>query len=134
MSENQPFNNSSFNPASNSAFDKSQPIQGQVAPAPVAVAPVVMQPVKSTGVAYLLWFFLGWLGIHKFYLNQTGLGILYLVLNLGGWAAVITVLGMIIGVPMLIVWAILMIIDIFLIPDRVNQMNGTSQVVQVVQQ
>ena len=129
MSENQPFNNSSFNPASNSAFDKSQPIQGQAAP-----APVVMQPVKSTGVAYLLWFFLGWLGIHKFYLNQTGLGILYLVLNLGGWAAVITVLGMIIGVPRLIVWAILMIIDIFLIPDRVNQMNGTSQVVQVVQQ
>jgi hypothetical protein len=27
-----------------------------------------------------------------------------------------------------------MIIDIFLIPDRVNQVNGTSQVVQVVQQ
>jgi len=134
MSENQPFNNSSFNPASNSAYDIDQSAQPAMAPAPAAVAPVVMQPVKSTGVAYLLWFFLGWLGIHKFYLNQTGLGILYLVLNLGGWAAVITVLGMIIGVPMLIVWAILMIIDIFLIPDRVNQMNGTSQVVQVVQQ
>ena len=42
MSENQPFNNSSFNPASNSAFDKSQPIQGQVAPAPAAVALVFL--------------------------------------------------------------------------------------------
>ena len=130
MSENQPFNNSSFNPASNSAFDKSQPIQGQAAPAPAAVAPVVMQPVKSTGVAYLLWFFLGGLGIHKFYLNQTALGVLYLCLFLGGFLG----LFIIIGVIPLLVWCILMIIDIFLIPDRVNQMNGTSQVVQVVQQ
>jgi len=86
--------------------------------------------VKSTGVAYLLWFFLGWLGIHKFYLNQTALGVLYLCLFLGGFLG----LFIIIGVIPLLVWGILMIIDIFLIPDRVNQMNGTSQVVQVVQQ
>ena len=89
-----------------------------------------MQPVKSTGVAYLLWFFLGGLGIHKFYLNQTALGVLYLCLFLGGFLG----LFIIIGVIPLLVWCILMIIDIFLIPDRVNQMNGTSQVVQVVQQ
>ncbi|TDQ51629.1 TM2 domain-containing protein [Actinorugispora endophytica] len=33
---------------------------------------------KSVGVAYVLWFFLGALGIHKFYLGKTGLGIAYI--------------------------------------------------------
>jgi TM2 domain-containing membrane protein YozV len=33
---------------------------------------------KSVGTAYLLWFFLGFLGIHKFYLDKAGTGILYL--------------------------------------------------------
>lgn len=34
--------------------------------------------MKSKGVAYLLWFFLGILGVHKFYLGKVGMGILYL--------------------------------------------------------
>lgn len=34
--------------------------------------------MKSTTTAYLLWFFLGILGAHKFYLGKTGMGILYL--------------------------------------------------------
>ncbi len=33
--------------------------------------------MKSTTTAYLLWFFLGFLGAHKFYLGKTGMGILY---------------------------------------------------------
>ena len=33
--------------------------------------------MKSKSTAYLLWFFLGLLGAHKFYLNKTGMGILY---------------------------------------------------------
>lgn len=33
--------------------------------------------MKSKGVAYLLWLFLGLLGGHKFYLNKFGTGILY---------------------------------------------------------
>ena len=35
--------------------------------------------MKSKGVAYLLWFFLGGLSAHRFYLGQTGMGILYLL-------------------------------------------------------
>lgn len=35
-------------------------------------------PPKDTGVAYLLWFFLGGLGAHRFYLGQTAIGIIYL--------------------------------------------------------
>ena len=34
--------------------------------------------MKSKGVAYLLWFFLGAVGGHKFYLGKTGMGILYI--------------------------------------------------------
>lgn len=34
--------------------------------------------MKSKGTAYLLWFFFGFLGIHKFYLDKAGMGLLYL--------------------------------------------------------
>lgn len=35
--------------------------------------------MKSKTTAYLLWFFLGGLGIHKFYLDKHGMGIVYLL-------------------------------------------------------
>ena len=34
--------------------------------------------MKSKGIAYLLWFFLGVFSAHRFYLGKTGSGILYL--------------------------------------------------------
>ncbi|MDR1215094.1 MAG: TM2 domain-containing protein [Treponema sp.] len=37
-----------------------------------------MVPIKSKGVAYILWFFLGIFGAHRFYLEKIGTGILYL--------------------------------------------------------
>jgi TM2 domain-containing membrane protein YozV len=41
--------------------------------------------IKSKTVAYLLLIFLGWLGIHRFYLGKIGTGILYLLtLGFGG--------------------------------------------------
>ena len=33
--------------------------------------------MKSKGIAYLLWFFFGLFGFHKFYLGKVGVGILY---------------------------------------------------------
>ena len=69
--------------------------------------------------------FLGSPGIHKFYLNQTGQGILYLCLFLTGWATV----WFLIGIIPLVILGILLIIDIFLIPGRVNQLNGVTPVV-----
>ena len=35
--------------------------------------------MKSKTTAYLLWLFLGGLGIHKFYLGKNGMGIVYLL-------------------------------------------------------
>lgn len=58
---------------------------------------------KSKGIAYAMWFFLGVLGGHRFYVGDVGMGIAML-LTLGG-------LG---------VWAL---IDVFLIGARVEQLN-----------
>ena len=33
----------------------------------------------STGAAYLLWFFLGWISGHRFYLNRPGTAILQII-------------------------------------------------------
>lgn len=35
--------------------------------------------MKSKLLAYILWFFFGLLGIHKFYLGKVGMGIFYLL-------------------------------------------------------
>ena len=37
---------------------------------------------KSVGLAYVLWFFLGWIGVHQFYLGNTARGLF----NLALWA------------------------------------------------
>jgi len=58
---------------------------------------------KTALVAYLLWGFLGFLGIHKFYLKKTGMGVLYLF----------TVGLFVIG------W----IIDIFTLPKQIRIAN-----------
>lgn len=34
--------------------------------------------MKSKGIAYLLWFFLGWAGIHRFYVGKIVSGVIYL--------------------------------------------------------
>ncbi len=34
---------------------------------------------RSTLLAYLLWFFLGWLGVHRFYLGRVFSGIIMLL-------------------------------------------------------
>ncbi|GHV32733.1 hypothetical protein AGMMS4952_23670 [Spirochaetia bacterium] len=53
-------------------------------------------PIKSKGVAYLLWFFLGLFGAHRFYLEKIGTGFLFLFTGgvLGvGWLIDLFTLG-----------------------------------------
>jgi TM2 domain-containing membrane protein YozV len=69
---------------------------------------------KSTGAAYLLWFFLGGFGAHRFYLGQTGTAITQLLLCVLGW------LPLFIGWMILGVW---WLIDAFLIPGIIEEQN-----------
>src|SRR3546814_9787331 len=40
---------------------------------------------RSMGLAYLLWFFLGTFGAHRFYLKRTGSGWVQFGVHVGGW-------------------------------------------------
>lgn len=62
-----------------------------------------MQP-REVWVTYLLWFFFGIIGVHKFYLNKFGMGILYILT--GG------------------LFLIGRIIDLFTISSRVRRFNA----------
>lgn len=61
---------------------------------------------KSVGIAYLLWFFLGVLGAHQFYLGKTGRAISYIFTF--GW----------LGIGLLI--------DLFTMSKQVQQANGAT--------
>ena len=61
----------------------------------------------STGVTYLLWFFLGLIGIHRFYLGRTGSAVTRLILTL-------TIIGMI------VTW-VWWFVDAFLTPEMIRE-------------
>jgi TM2 domain-containing membrane protein YozV len=66
---------------------------------------------KSAGVAYLLWFFVGGFGGHRFYLGKTGTAVAQLI---------ITVVGLFTLIP-LIITGIWLLVDAFLIPAIVRE-------------
>ena len=88
---------------------------------------------KSTGIAYLLWFFLGSLGIHKLYLGKTGWGIAYLLLTVAGYATggvgIILSLGeraksalgtAVFGLILLTILGIFLFVDLFTLPRQIK--------------
>ena len=68
---------------------------------------------KSMGVAYLLWFFIGMFGAHRFYLGTVGLGLGILALTLVG----------LLFFPLLIAAGIWVLVDAFLIPGIIRGHN-----------
>lgn len=84
-----------------------------------AQGPVVLQAPKSMAVAYILWFLIGTFGGHKFYLKQNSAGLVYLSLGLLGWALSFIFIGFLLLIPLYI----LMIVDLFTIPARVESLN-----------
>lgn len=69
---------------------------------------------KTVIVAYLLWFFLGLLGGHNFYLKRTWIAIAQLILSIAGLITVVS----------LIISAIWVLVDAFLIPGWVRVQNN----------
>ena len=71
---------------------------------------------KSALVAYLLWFFLSFLGAHRFYLGKR-FGILFIVLFVVSIATFVIGVG-IVTIVILFIWVI---IDAFRIPSWITQ-------------
>lgn len=77
----------------------------------------VTNEAKSVGAAYLLWFFLGTLGAHRFYLGRTGSAVAQLILCVVGWLTTF----LIIGFALLTVLGIWWIVDAFLISAMISE-------------
>lgn len=75
---------------------------------------------KSMGVAYLLWFFLGMFGAHRFYAGRTGSAVILLMLSLIGFVLSFVLIGFVV----LIVPALWVLIDAFLIPGMISSSNN----------
>jgi TM2 domain-containing membrane protein YozV len=76
---------------------------------------------RSVGVAYLLWFFLGGFGGHRFYNGRTGTGVALLLLTLFG---LLLLLFGGVGVLLLVPVWIWVLVDAFLIPAWVRKHNN----------
>ena len=74
---------------------------------------------KSAVVAYLLWFFLGTFGAHRFYLNLYGTGAAILIITLASF------LLMFVGIGVFTIWisVIWVFVDLFLIPGITRNYN-----------
>lgn len=74
---------------------------------------------KSLAVTYLLWWFLGTFGAHRFYMGRTGSAIAMLVITLLSFPLALIFIGFI-GFMLIGVW---WIVDAFLIPGIVRGFN-----------
>ena len=75
---------------------------------------------KSTLVAYAIWFGLGTMGGHRFFLKRTGSAVVMLILFIISFATMWIGLGTITGI-ILVIWCL---VDVFLIPGWVQGYNN----------
>jgi TM2 domain-containing membrane protein YozV len=75
---------------------------------------------KSMGLAYVLWFFLGTFGGHRFYAGKTGTAVALLCITLASF------LLMFVFVGFLTIWisAVWALVDAFLIPAWIREHNN----------
>jgi TM2 domain-containing membrane protein YozV len=98
-------------------------VTDQIAQAAQASAATMMRydaNKKSMPVSYLLWFFLGGFGAHRFYNGRTGSAIAQIALLIVGGLTSLIGVGLVLFVA-LGVWAL---VDAFLIPGRVGAHNN----------
>ena len=78
---------------------------------------------KSSGVAYLWWFLLGFLGAHRFYLKRPGSGIAQATANIGGTWLAFRDMGNTAGWVLAVIGGLWVLVDMFLIPGMVRANN-----------
>ena len=101
------------------------PAQPTYAAQPVAAPPVAGKAAgvspKSKGVAAVLAFFLGQLGIHRFYTGKIGTGIVMIILTIIGYAT----LHFIVGYFVLVALGLWILIDfIMILVGKFKDKNG----------
>ena len=74
---------------------------------------------SSIVVAYLLWWFLGWAGGHRFYMGRPISAIMMLLLSVIGTVLSWVLVGFLLLVPVGLWW----LIDAFLIPGWIRDAN-----------
>ena len=81
---------------------------------------------KSEPLAYFFWFFLGWLGAHRFYLGdpKTGAAIPITTLLGGGLLAIAPDTVGVLGGVLLFAVGLWLIIDAFLIPGMIRSRSS----------
>jgi TM2 domain-containing membrane protein YozV len=82
----------------------------------------MQQDTKSMTVAYVLWFFLGSFGAHRFYMGRNGSGFGMLGLCLGSMLLTLVLIG-VVGFLALGVW---WVVDAFLIPKWMSEVEVAS--------
>lgn len=75
---------------------------------------------KSVGVAYLLWFFFGMLGAHRFYIGETGTGTAILLITICSIFLKFVLIGFV-TIFISVTWVF---VDLFLIPSLVKKQNN----------
>jgi TM2 domain-containing membrane protein YozV len=75
---------------------------------------------KSATVAYLLWFFLGMLGAHRFYLDRSGSAVAQMLITFMSWL----LLFVFVGIFTLAAVGMWVLVDAFLIPDWIREHNN----------
>tara|TARA_E500000081_G_C6076680_1_gene325674 strand:+ start:346 stop:729 length:384 start_codon:yes stop_codon:yes gene_type:complete len=73
---------------------------------------------KNLVLAYVLWFFLGMFGAHRFYLGKIKTGLTYLIVSLLGW--------ILLGIPYIIL-GIWWLIDIYYTNKYVVEHNNSMK-------
>lgn len=75
---------------------------------------------KSAGIAYLLWFFFGMFGAHRFYLGETGTAVAIMLITICSIALKFVLIGFL-TIFISVIWVF---IDLFLIPSLVQKHNN----------
>jgi TM2 domain-containing membrane protein YozV len=75
---------------------------------------------KNTVLAYVIWFFLGQIGVHQFYLGNAKRGLIFLSLWLLTVILAVVGVGFITGLALLVYW----IYDAVVLHEQVQEVNN----------
>lgn len=82
---------------------------------------------KQTWIVWLLWFFTGLVGGHRFYMGKTGSGVAMAILSVVGWATSWLIIGLL-PLAIVFIWAF---VDLFLISGWLREdKDKTRQAVE----